>query len=174
MLSHLFFLLNRYDSLLGSIGLYVFALTWSSTSLCLGYSALLGQYQKWILFLPSLLRKVLAIETKGINMFWRGSTLDSRIFLAAAIESVMTVILWMLSISIAGMRLVWIAMSSASRGVIFMEWTCNCLMTELSTQTCTAAVATWDFLIPLSAMTAALLWFIWDDLKVRLRLWRYW
>ena len=60
-------------------------------SLCLGHLALLGQYQKQILFLPSLLRNVLTAAAKGMNMFWRGSTLDSRIFLAAVMESVMTV-----------------------------------------------------------------------------------
>ena len=95
--------------------------------------------------------------TKGMNMFWRGSTLDSRIFLAAVMESVMTVISWMLSISIAGMRLVRMAMGSASIDVTFKEQTRSCLMTELSAQMCAAAVATWDFLMPLSAMTATLL-----------------
>ena len=40
----LFILLNRYDSLLGKMGVHELALTWSSTSLCLGHSALLGQY----------------------------------------------------------------------------------------------------------------------------------
>jgi len=48
-------------------------------------------------------------------------------------------------------------MSSALIDVTFNEWTCSCLMIELSTQMCTAAVATWDFFTPLSAMTAALL-----------------
>ena len=103
-------------------------------SLCLGHSALLGQYQKRILFLPSLLRNVLTAAAKGMNMFWRGSTLDSRIFLAAVMESVMTVMSWMLSISIAGMRPVRMAMSSASIDVTFKEWTRSCLMTELSAQ----------------------------------------
>ena len=46
VLSHSFFLLNRYDSLLGKMGAHELALTWSSMSLCLGHSALLGQYQK--------------------------------------------------------------------------------------------------------------------------------
>ena len=68
--------------------------------------------------------------------------MDSRIFLAAAMESVITVMSWMLSISIAGMRPVRIAMSSALIDVTFMEWTCSCLMTELLTQMCTAAVVT--------------------------------
>ena len=83
--------------------------------------------------------------------------MDSRIFLAAAMESVITVMSWMLSISIAGMRPVRIAMSSALIDVTFMEWTCSCLMTELLTQMCAAAVATWDFLTPPSALMAALL-----------------
>jgi len=49
------------------------------------------------------------------------------------------------------------AMSSASIDMIFNKWTRSCLMTELSAQMYTAAVATWDFLTPLSAMTAVLL-----------------
>ena len=121
VLSHSFFLLNRYDSLLEKVGMYELALTWSSTSLCLGHSALLGQYQKWILFLLSLLRKVWTVDAKGINMFRRGLTLNSRIFLTAAMESVMTVISWMLSISITGIRPVQIAMSFASIDVTFIE-----------------------------------------------------
>ena len=63
----------------------------------------------------------------------------------------------MLFISIAGMRPVRMTMSSASIDVTFNEWTCSCLMIELSTQMCAAAVATWDFFMPLSAMTAVLL-----------------
>ena len=146
MLSHSFFLLNKWDSLLGNVGAHELALTWSSTSLCLGHSALLGQYQKRILFLPSLLRNVLIADAKGMNMFWRGSTLNSRIFFAAAMESVMTVMLWTLSISIAGMRPARMAISSASIDVTFNKWIRSCLMLELSAQMCTAAVATWDFL----------------------------
>ena len=68
--------------------------------------------------------------------------MDFRIFLAVAMESVMTVILWMLSISIAGIRPVQMAMSSASIGVMFTKWTYNYLMTELSAQMCAATVAT--------------------------------
>jgi len=48
-------------------------------------------------------------------------------------------------------------MSSALIDVTFNEWTCSCLMIELSTQMCAAAVVTWDFFTPPSAMTAALL-----------------
>ena len=70
----------------------------------------------------------------------------------------MTVMLWMLSISIAGVRPVQMAMSSASIDVMFKEWTCSCLMTELSAQMCATAIATWDFLMPPSMMTAVLLW----------------
>jgi len=54
----------------------------------------------------------------------------------------MTVMSWMLSISIAGIRPVRMAMSSASIDVTFKEWTCSCLVTELSAQMCTAAVVT--------------------------------
>jgi len=43
ILSHSFFLLNRCDSLLGKTGVQLSALTWSSTSWCLGHLALLGQ-----------------------------------------------------------------------------------------------------------------------------------
>ena len=63
----------------------------------------------------------------------------------------------MLSISIAGMRPVRMAMSSASIDVTFNKWTCSCLMIELLAQMCAAAVATRDFFTPPSAMTAALL-----------------
>jgi len=69
MMSHSFFLLNRYDSLLGKVRVHELALTWSSIRLCLGHLALLGQYQKWILFLLSLLRKVWATDAKRMNMF---------------------------------------------------------------------------------------------------------
>jgi len=54
----------------------------------------------------------------------------------------MTVMSWMLSISIAEMRPVRMAMSSASIDVTFKKWTCSCLMTELLAQMYTAAVAT--------------------------------
>ena len=69
----------------------------------------------------------------------------------------MTVMLWTLSISIAGVRPIQMAISSASIDVTFTEWTRSCLMIELSAQMCTAAIATWDFLTPPSAMIAALL-----------------
>ena len=174
MLSHSFFLLNKCDSLLGNAGKHVFVLTWLSTSWCLGHFALLGQYQKLILFLLSLLKNVLIADASRMNMFWRGSTLDSKIFLAAAMESVMTVMLWMSSISIVGTSPVRIAMSSASRGVIFIEWTFNDLMIWLLDQMCAIAVATWDFLIPPSAIIAVLLLLICDDLKVCSRPWRCW
>ena len=65
----------------------------------------------------------------------------------------------MLSISIAEMRPVRMAMSSASIDVTFKKWTRSCLMTELSAQMYAAAVATWDFLTSSFAMTAVLLWF---------------
>ena len=83
--------------------MHVFALTCSSMSLCLGHLVLLRQYQKWILFLLSLLKKDLIVDANGITIFWRGSTLDSRIFLPAAMESVMTIMSWVSSISIAEM-----------------------------------------------------------------------
>ena len=150
--------------------MHVFALTCSSMSLCLDYSALLGQYQKCILFLPSLLKKDLIVEVSGMTMFWRGLTLDSRIFLPATIESVMTIMLWIFSISMAGISLVWIAMSSASRAVTFMELTCNSFMTTLSDQIWAATVVTCDFLTPLLVTTAALLGDTWEFLKVWLRL----
>jgi len=44
VLSHFFFLLNKCDSLLRNVGTHELVLTWSSTSLCLGHLALLGQY----------------------------------------------------------------------------------------------------------------------------------
>jgi len=122
-------------------------------SLCLGHLALLGQYQKCILFLLSLLKKDLIAEVSGMTMFWRGLTLDSRIFLHAVMESVMTIMSWVFPISMAGMSPVWIAMSSASRDVTFMELTCNFFMTTLLDQIWAAAMATCDFLTPPLART---------------------
>ena len=116
------------------LGIHVFALTCSLTSLYLGHLVLLGQYQKCILFLPSLLKKDLIAEANEITMFWRESTLDSRIFLPATIELVMMIMSWILSICIAGISLVRIAMSLALRAVTFMELTCNSFMTTLSDQ----------------------------------------
>ena len=49
------------------------------------------------------------------------------------------------------------AISSASIDAMFNEWTRSCLMLELLAQMCAAAVATWDFFMPPSAMTAVLL-----------------
>ena len=144
----------------------MFALTCSSTSLYLDYLALLGQYQKCILFLLSLPKKDLIAEVSRMTMFWRELTLDSKIFLPAAMESVMMIMLWTFSISMAGMSLVQIVMSSASRAVMFMELTCNFLMTTLSDQIWAAAVTTCDFLMPPSAMTAVLLGDTWESLKV--------
>ena len=83
--------------------------------------------------------------------------MDSRIFFAAVMESVMTIMSWTLSISITEVRPVRMAMSFASIDVTFKEWTRSCLMTELLVQMCAAAVATWDFLMPPSVMTTALL-----------------
>jgi len=83
--------------------------------------------------------------------------LDSRIFFATAMKSVMTIISWTLSISIAGVRPVQMAMSSASIDMMFKKWTCSCLMTELLAQMCATAVVIWDFLMPPSAITAILL-----------------
>ena len=100
--------------------------------------------------------------------------MDSRIFFAAAMESVITVMSCTPSISIAEMRLERMAMSSASIEVMFNEWTYSCLMVEWWVQMCAAAVATWVFLTPPSAMTAALLGLTCDDLKARLRLCRCW
>jgi len=70
-------------------------------------------------------------EAKGITIFWRGLTLDSRILLAADMESVIIIIL---SFSMAGMRPMWIAISSASIEVTLMAWICTCLTMELSDQ----------------------------------------
>jgi len=81
----------------------------------------------------------------------------------------MTMMLWMLSLSIVGIRPVWMAMSSASIDIMFMEWICNRWIIELLNQIWAAAVATCDFLTPPSAMTAMLLEDVWEALKVQLR-----
>ena len=52
--------------------------------------------------------------------FWKGLVFDSRIFLAAEMESVITVMLQVLMLSRAGMRLRRIDISSASIGVMFI------------------------------------------------------
>ena len=85
----------------------------------------------------------------SMTKFWRESTLDLRTLLAAAMELVMTVILWILSISMAGIKPMWIAISLASIDVTLMAWICSCLMTELLDQIWATAVAMWDFLMPL-------------------------
>ena len=60
-------------------------------------------------------------DASGMIMFWRRLTLDFRIFLAAAMELVITVMSWILSIFMAGISPVQIAIISASRGVTFIE-----------------------------------------------------
>ena len=60
-------------------------------------------------------------DASGMIMFWRRLTLDSRIFLAAAMELVITVMSWISSIFMAGISPVQIAIISASRGVTFIE-----------------------------------------------------
>ena len=86
-------------------------------------------------------------------------------------ELVMTVISWILLSFMAGMRPMWIAISSASIEVTLMVWIYNCLTTEYSDQIWATTVATWDFLMPLSVMTATLLWKVWEEEKVLLRFW---
>jgi len=122
MSSHSFFLLNKKEFLLGRIGVSLAAFTWSSTNLCLGHLALLGQYHKWMVFHLSLPRNDFMLDMSGRVMFWKELTCDSRIFFAAMIESVMTVISWVSFISIAGVRPICIAMSSASTDVMFIAW----------------------------------------------------
>ena len=174
ILSHSFFWLNRCDSLLGKTEVQLSALTWLSTSWCLGYLALLGQNQNWILFLLSLLKKELTAEVTGMNMFCRGSILDSKIFLAATMESVIRIMLWKFSFSMAGIRPSQMAMSSASTDITFIELICKHWMIELLDQIWATAVAICDFLTPPSVMTVVLKEEVWDDLKVWLRFWRYW
>ena len=98
-------------------------------------------------------------------MFWRGSVLDLKTFFAAAIELVMTMMLWTFSSSMAGIRPKCIAMSSASIEVTFIELACKCWTMELSDQMYVTAVATCNFLMPPSAMMAMLWGAVWDDLK---------
>ena len=150
------------------------AFTWSSTSWCLGHLALLGQCKKWILLLPSFPKKFFIAEEIGIKIFWRGLTLDSRIFFAVTMESVMTLMSWMLSFSMAGINPVWMAMSSASTDVTFKEWICRRRMMELSNQMWATAVAAFDFLTPPSMIMAMLHSDFWDALKVWLRFCRCW
>ena len=69
----------------------------------------------------------------------------------------MTMMSWMLSLSMAGIRPVQMAMSSASIDVTFMKWICKRWMIELLNQIQVTAVAICDFLTPLSAMIAMLL-----------------
>jgi len=56
-------------------------------------------------------------------------------------------------------------MSSASIEVTFIELACKYWTMELSDQMCATAIATCDFLTPLSAMMAMLWGAVWDDLK---------
>ena len=103
-------------------------------SWCLGHLALLGQNQNWILFRPSLLKKELTTEVTGINMFYRGLILDSKIFLAAIMESVMRIMSWTFSFSMASIRPSRMAMSLASTDITFIELICKRWMMELSDQ----------------------------------------
>ena len=73
-------------------------------------------------------------EATDMTMFWRGLTLDSRTLLAADMELVITIMLWILSFSIVGMRPMQIAISLASIVVTLTAWICSCLITELSDQ----------------------------------------
>ena len=82
--------------------------------------------------------------------------MDSKTFFAAAIELVITMMLWTFSSSMAGIRPKRIAMSSASIEVTFIELACKHWMMRFSDQMCITAVATCDFLMPLSAMMAML------------------
>ena len=91
--------------------------------------------------------------------------MDSKTFFVAAIESVITMMLWTFSSSMAGIRPKRIAMSSASIEVMFIKLACKCWMMEFSDQMYATVVATCDFLMPLSA-TMVMLWgAVWDDLK---------
>ena len=91
--------------------------------------------------------------------------MDSKTFFAAAIESVITMMLWTFSSSMAGIRPKHIAMSSASIEVTFIELACKHWMMEFSDQMYATTVATCDFLMPPSAMMVMLWGAVWDDLK---------
>jgi len=110
----------------------------------------------------------------GINMFWRGSVLDSKNFFAAAMELVMMMMLWTFSSFMVGIRPKHMAMSSASIEVTFIELACRHWTREFSDHMCATAVVTCDFLIPLSAMMAMLWGAVWDDLKAWLRFCMWW
>ena len=91
--------------------------------------------------------------------------MDSKTFFAAAVESVITMMLWMFSSSMAGIRPKRIAMSLASIEVTFIELACKHWTIEFSDQICAIAVATCNFLM-LPSTTMAMLWgAVWDDLK---------
>ena len=89
---HFFFLLNKKEILLGSIGKSSASFTWVLTILCLGHSALLGQYQKCMQLQLSLTKNSLTPVAMGIIEVWRGLMCDLNIFFAAVIESVITMI----------------------------------------------------------------------------------
>ena len=72
-------------------------------------------------------------------------------------ESVITMMLWTFSSFMVGIRPKRMAMSSASIEVTFIELACRHWMREFSDHMCTTAVATCDFLIPLST-TMVMLW----------------
>ena len=88
-------------------------------------------------------------------------------------ESVIIMISWIFSFSIVGMRLMQMAISSVSIKVTLTAWICTYLITELSDQTGVTTMVIWDFLISPSAMTAVLLWEVWEENKVLLRFWRW-
>ena len=73
--------------------------------------------------------------------------------------------LWTFSSSMAGIRPKYIAMSSASIEVTFIELACKRWTMECSDQMCVTAVATCDFLMLPSAMMVILWGVVWNDLK---------
>jgi len=69
------------------------------------------------------------LEVRGKAMFWKGLTCDSRILVAVAMESVMVITSWILSLSIAGMKPMCMVMSLASIEVTFIVWIWSYLTT---------------------------------------------
>ena len=88
ILSYSFFLLNKKEFLLGRIKRLLVSPTWVSTTLCLGHSTLLEQYQKWMWLQLSLTRNSLTQNIMEIIEVWRGLTCNSNIFFAAINESI--------------------------------------------------------------------------------------
>lgn len=109
VLPHFFLRLKRYKFLLGHVGVPLKAFTWLLTSLCWDHSVFFGHCQNWMVFWLLLLRKAIILLAIGRIILWRGLG-----------ESVMTVMVQVSLLSMAGISPRCMDISSALMGIIFI------------------------------------------------------